>query len=189
MKKTLYLILFMLSLQASAQIVPSSGPYTTSDGYYTVNISFKSGLLTVVEPNKTSPYTLVSGNEYRFVNPTNGIDYRIEVVNATTLACFKPTNLQNRTMLLFSGSLNEAATAKTFTDYSKVAEKYKNLMKTDAKDAQLWSFCAAAANARSSMNEDGFANYAAKIIASMKQIIVKPTKCPCEDAIPAVLWN
>ena len=62
-------------------------------------------------------------------------------------------------------------------------------MKSDPKDAQMWSFCAAAAIGKSSFNADAYETYVAKIVASLKQIMVTPDKCPCEDAIPATFWR
>ncbi len=181
--------LLVFSFNGFSQIVPSAGPYTTSDGYYTINVSLSGTTLEVVEPNKKSAYTLVSGNEYKFVNPTNGIEYRIEVVSETEIASFKPNSRNNRTQLFFSGTLNEAPVKKAFDKYKVIAEKYQGWMKTDSKDAQLWAFCAAAAIARSSFNDEGFEDYISKIVPSLKQIVTDKDKCPCEDAIPVTYWR
>ena len=181
-------LLFITSCFAGfvhAQIQPEQGIYSSEDGYYSITISYsrQGKIFTIVEPNKTSNYTYVSGNEYRFVNPTNGIEYLVEVVSAEKFAAYKPGNRTNRSMFYFTGNASTPATKKDFVDYSKIAAKYKEKMKSDPKDAQLWSFCAAAANARSSFSKEGFEEYAAKIVASMKVILEKKDKCPCTDAI------
>lgn len=183
MKFTLVFLSFLLSSALIAQKIPSSGYYTSSDGNYTITVLFKDKVLTIVEPNKTSPYALVAGNEYHFTNPTNGIEYLIEVVDETTLAMYKPTNRANKYKFYFTGSANKPADNEKFRKFSQIAKSYLEKMKEDPKDAQLWSFCAAAANARSSFNEEGFQEYLSKIIPSMKAILEDKNVCPCKDAI------
>ncbi|RXK60807.1 hypothetical protein ESA94_10120 [Lacibacter luteus] len=184
--KLLFLLLACISTTVlHAQIAPEPGVYSSEDGYYSITIAYKKDekVLTIVEPNKTSNYTFVSGNEYRFVNPTNGIEYLIEVLSTEKFAAYKPGNKANRSLFYFTGNASTPATKKEFIDYSKIAEKYKEKMKTDPKDAQLWSLCAAAANARSSFSKEGFEEYVAKIVPSIKAILEKKDKCPCTDAI------
>lgn len=185
MKFLLLLLSCVVTVFSNAQIQPEPGVYSSEDGYYSITISYnKEGkIFTIVEPNKTSNYTFVSGNEYRFVNPTNGIEYLVEVVSTEKFAAYKPGNKTNRSMFYFTGNASTPATNKEFVDYSKIAAKYKEKMKTDSKDAQLWSFCAAAANARSSFSKEGFEEYMAKVVPSMKAIMEKKDKCPCTDAI------
>lgn len=173
---------------AKAQIKLTSGQYTTADGYYTVTINFEGSTLTLIEPNLTSIYTKVSGNVFSYVHPKSKTDYRIEVMDPSTIQTFKVGSENNRyTIKLSSTSMN--SDNEQFKTYSAMAERYKTKMETDKKDAQLWSFCAAAAYARSTMNEEGFSAYAEKIVSSIKQIITNKTKCPCEDAIPATIWS
>ena len=184
----LFLTIFLCS-EISAQKIPSTGNYTSADGYYTIVISYKDKVLTIVEPNKTSPYKYVSGNEYHFTNPTNGIEYLIEVVDETTLATYKPTNRSNKYFFYFTGTANTPASKEDFAKYFPIAEKYKEKMKEDPKDAQLWSFCAAAANARSSFSKEGYEEYLSKVVPSMKAILEKKDKCPCTDAIDQRLFD
>ncbi len=187
-------ILFLL-LSASlwtgifAQKIPSAGNYTSADGYYTIIISYKDNILTIVEPNKISPYKLLSGNEYHFTNPTNGIEYLIEVVDETTLATYKPTNRNNKYLFYFTGTANTPASKEDFNKYFPIAQKYKEKMKEDPKDAQLWSFCAAVANARSSFSKEGYEEYVSKVVPSMKVILEQKDKCPCTDAIDQRLFD
>lgn len=181
-------LLTCFSLTSSAQIKLTSGQYTTEDGYYTITINFDGNSLTVIEPNRTSVYTKVENNVYRFIHPTNKIDYRIEVMDPSTIQTFKPAVDNSRYTIRLSKGDN-TANNEQFKTYFAMAERYKAKMLTDKKDAQLWSFCAAAAMARSSMNEEGFNEYAGKIVASLKPIVINKTKCPCEDAIPPVIWS
>ncbi len=185
MKGFLVLLACFFTVFVNAQILPEQGVYSSEDGYYSITIAYnkETKVFTIVEPNKTSNYTFVSGNEYRFVNSTNGIEYLVEIVSTEKFAAYKPGNKANRSMFYFSGNASTPATNKEFIDYSKIAAKYKEKMKTDPKDAQLWSFCAAAANARSSFSKEGFEEYVAKIVPSMKAILEKKDKCPCTDAI------
>jgi len=181
-------LLCFIGGSASAQIKLTSGQYTTEDGYYTVTINFADKELTLIEPNRTSVYHKLEGNVFQFIHPTNKIDYRIEVTSPTTIQTFKPAANSSRYTLTLS-SKNATASNDQFNTYFALAEKYKAKMLSDKKDAQLWSFCAAAAMARSSMNEDGFKDYATKVASSIKLIAVNKTKCPCEDAIPVDIWN
>lgn len=189
MKITSLLFAILFSVICVAQKIPSAGIYTSTDGYYSITVMFKDKILTIVEPNKTSPYTLVAGNEYYFKNPTNGIEYLIEVVDETTLAMYKPTNRANKYKFYFTGSANTPANNEKFKKFFPIAKNYLEKMKTDSKDAQLWSFCAAAANARSSFNDEGFEEYLSKLVPSMKAILENKTKCPCTDAIDQDMFD
>jgi hypothetical protein len=181
-------LLIGLCIGARAQIKLTSGQYTTEDGYYTVTINFNQNELTLIEPNRTSVYTRLAGNIFRFIHPTNKIDYRIEVMDPSTIQTFKP-NVSNSRFTIRLNNASTTATNQQFNTYFAMAERYKAKMLTDKKDAQLWSFCAAAAMARSSMNEEGFKDYATKVSESIKLIIVNKAKCPCADAIPVEIWN
>jgi len=181
-------LFYLIGSNANAQIKLTSGQYTTQDGYYTVTINFTDKELTLIEPNRTSVYHKLEGNVFQFIHPTSKIDYRIEVTSPTTIQTFKPTANSTRYTLTLS-SKDATATNEQFNTYFALAEKYKAKMSSDKKDAQLWSFCAAAAMARSSMNEEGFKEYATKVASSIKLIIINKAKCPCEDAIPVDIWN
>lgn len=188
LKISIVALLCLIFSVTKAQIKLTSGQYTTEDGYYTVTINFSDNELTLIEPNRTSVYSRLTGNVFRFVHPTNKIDYRIEVMDPSTIQTFKPDPASGRFTLRLS-SKDATANNEQFKKYFALAEKYKAKMLSDKKDAQLWSFCAAAAMARSSMNDDGFKEYAKKVSASIKLIIINKTNCPCEDAIPAAIWN
>ncbi|MEE1943730.1 hypothetical protein VRU48_01335 [Pedobacter sp. KR3-3] len=187
--RTLFILAFIaVCSTAKAQIKPTSGQYTTADGYYTVTINFENSSLTLIEPNRTSVYTKVADNIFSFIHPASKIDYRIEVMDPQTIQTFKANVSSSRyTLKLSSTSTN--TNSEQYKTYSAMAERYKAKMLTDKKDAQLWSFCAAAAYARSTMNDEGFKEYATQVSSSIKLIIVNKTKCPCEDAIPATIWN
>jgi hypothetical protein len=167
-----------------AQTEAPSGPYTSDDGRYTVTIKFGDGNLTVVEPNKTSVYTPTGENIYEFTNPVNGKHYKIQVEDERTLAAFGSTG---KTNFYYTGNavMNSPATIQF---YKSMASRYEEKMKSDAKDAQLWSFCSAAATQRWRLNDQGFEAYARETIASMRLILEDQSKCPCPDAIPPVLW-
>lgn len=176
--------LTLLASTASAQIEAPSGPYTSDDGRYTVNVKFEDGNLTIVEPNKTSVYTPTGENMYEFTNPVNGRHYKIQVEDKRTLAAFGSTG---KTNFYYTGNA-VVNSPETIQFYKKMAERYEAKMKSDSKDAQLWSFCSAAATQRWRLNDQGFEAYAKETIASMRLILEDQSKCPCPDAIPPVLW-
>ncbi len=188
MRALIFGLLICISAFAKAQINLTSGQYITDDGYYTVTINFGETSLTLIEPNLTSIYKKVAPNIYSYVHARNNVDYRIEVKDAATIQTFKPSVSNSRYTLKLTNSSDVASSAQ-FKKYYALAEQYKAKMQTDKKDAQLWSFCAAAAMAKSTMNDEGFIDYATKIALSIKQIIINKTKCPCEDAIPPDVWN
>lgn len=92
--------------QASPRVTPPSnssnagrssislqnGVYGIPENGYQITVTFGNGTLTVVEPNKTSVYTLDPRrpNTYLFTNPNNGIKYGLRVINSNTLEAFKP---------------------------------------------------------------------------------------------------
>lgn len=188
MRTLFVLALFAICSLAKAQIKLTSGQYTTADGYYTITINFEGNSLTVIEPNRTSVYKKVADNIFSFIHPNTNVDYRIEVMDPQTIQTFKPGVSNSRyTIRLSSGSTG--ADNEQYKTYAAMAERYKAKMASDKKDAQLWAFCAAAAYARSSMNEEGFKEYATQVASSIKLIIINKAKCPCEDAIPVAIWN
>lgn len=193
MRRLLLLALLFLCVPVLTfgQTKLKAGAYTTSDGTYTINVLYnaKTNTVIVVEPNKTSEYTSAGGGEYGFTNPKNGIEYRLAIVDATTLEAFKPGGRDSSTKLYYSGGADEGASSEDFDKYQKVAEKYLEKMKSDPDDAQLWAFCAFAANARSTMNAAGFESLAKKAIKQVVSIMEDKTSSPCTDAMPAELWN
>lgn len=198
MKLTLLLLLILcVSVLTIAQTKLNPGTYTTADGTYTIDVRYdaKTNTITVVEPNKTSEYTSVGRGEYGFTNPTNGREYRLAIVDATTLEAFKPGARESSTKLFHSGGTGESdgadegATPEQFEEYQKVAKKYLEKMESDPDNAQLWAFCGASANARSFMNDDGFKSYAKKAVKAVASIMEDKSSSPCTDAMPAQLWS
>lgn len=188
MRTLLIAILLCAFTAVKAQIKLTSGQYTTEDGYYTITINFEGNSLTLIEPNRTSVYKKVDQNIFSFIHPDTKVDYRIEVMDPATIQTFKPGVSNSRYTIRLSSS-NNAVDKEKYKTYFAMAERYKAKMLTDKKDAQLWSFCAAAAFARSTMNDEGFKEYANQVVASLKLIMINKAKCPCEDAIPTEIWN
>ncbi|TKC10718.1 hypothetical protein FA048_11140 [Pedobacter polaris] len=188
MRTLLFVMLVCATTFVRAQIKLISGQYTTEDGYYTVTINYNQNSLTLIEPNLTSTYNRVEGNIFSYVHQRNNVDYRIEVINPSTIQTFKQGVANSRHTIKLTSTSN-VASSEQFKTYYAMAERYKAKMLTDKKDAQLWSFCAAAAMARSTMNDEGFKNYATKVSSSIKLITINKAKCPCEDAIPTDIWN
>lgn len=190
-KHVLFLLLLITCIYCRAQIKVIQGPYTSPDGRYT--ITFKQDLekrtVTTIEPTgHTTVYDWVTGNEYRYIH-TNGVDYRIMLLSDKTWSSYHPGLAGSANTFTFSGSLTAAATNQNFIDYEKIATKYKEQMTTDPDNIQVYAFCATAALARGMYNAEGFAEYCKVIVASLKQIVVDKTKCPCEDAIPKNVWD
>lgn len=181
-----FIYLALAGLQVFGQIKVPSGPYTSSDGMYTVTIEFKENTIVVVEPNKTSSYILTGNNTYEYTNPNNGKHYKLQIADETTLVAFGSTGSTN---YYFSGGLSKAATKEQFAFYKKVAEEYKNKMNEDAKNAQMWSLCAAVAMQRATLNDEGFEEYAKATILSLRQLVTDQRTCPCPRAIPPALWQ
>ncbi|UKJ08764.1 hypothetical protein [Solitalea lacus] len=192
MKKLLFIsILSAFTLSAFAQKIPAFGVYTTSDGNYSIKISWMANAIIVTEPNKVSDFKSVGNNIYAYTNPVNGIAYRIEVVDEATLAFFKPQTPTNRTIVLYSKDKSEIGYANK-EEYSKYIERanfYKDQMRIDSKDAQSWAFCAAAAYARATYSKEDFEKYAKSARDSVKLILINKEKCPCADVIPLEVWG
>lgn len=72
----LMIVLFFALAARQASATGTDGLYATADNNYRIEVRFEPGKLIVVEPNKTSTYTLQNGtsNVYQFRNPTNGIE-------------------------------------------------------------------------------------------------------------------
>jgi hypothetical protein len=180
------LYLFATCCVLAQTIVAPSGQYTSSNGFYTVDIKFVDKTIVVTEPNKVSEYVMTSPNVYEFTNPTNGKHYKIEIGDETTLIAHGSTGTTN---YYFSGDKEKAATPEQFEFYKKVAEEYKQKATDDTPNAQLWTFCAAAAMNRATLNSAGFEEYAKTVILSIRQIVTNQMVCPCPRAIPPALWK
>lgn len=167
----------------------TEGNYTTSDGRMTIEIKKEGSSLVLIDPYTTSKYTPVGKNTYSFTSPKTGTIYMAQVIDGTTIKTYKKGYESQSSLISFSGDSEKGATREENKKYFAIANKYKDMMKSDSKDAQLWSFCAAAANARASLNESGYQDYARKVSFSLKQILENPSKCPCEDAIELSIWK
>lgn len=100
--KWFLLVNLLFALAASVvSALGTDGLYATTDNNYRTEVRFEPGKLIVVEPNKTSTYTQQDGTPvYLFRNPTNGIEYLIEVMaDGKSLKAYKPASPQNFTLL------------------------------------------------------------------------------------------
>jgi hypothetical protein len=86
-------------------------------------------------------------------------------------------------------STPSASAAKDMVDYKEVAKGYQAKMKSDPEKAQVYSFCAAAAVAKSSLSPEAFDAYAKRIAASLKTLLEEKAPCPCADVISAQVWK
>lgn len=101
-KWVLMIVLFFTLAARQASAMGTDGLYATADNNYRIEVRFEPGKLIVVESNKTSTYTLQNGtsNVYSFLNPANGIEYRMEVMpDGKSLKAYKPKTPQNFTLL------------------------------------------------------------------------------------------
>jgi hypothetical protein len=184
------LLLLFNSLHAQLKLTP--GNYV--GGGWECNLKYNTdGAITLVDATYTHTYKPV-GNTFSYVH-TNGVDYRILPLDNKTFKVYHEGTPDNFTRYTYIGggsvspNPEEASKANNTIEYKKIAEKYRDKMKADSKDAQMYAFCAAAALARASYNEEAFNTYAKRVVASLKQIMVNKAKCPCEDAIPQTIWN
>lgn len=190
--KALTLILVLLScFFCKAQTSLTPGSYATENGGWSCNLTVNADKsITIAEPNLTATYRPVGNNVYSYVH-TNGADYRVQAIDSKTFKVYHVNTPNNFTRYFLTGaaSSGSATTGPAGPDYKKIAGKYRDKMKSDPKDAQMYAFCAAAAMARAMYDEDAFKAYAKKIVASLKQIVVNKQKCPCEDAISQNIWD
>ena len=182
-----------------AQNAPfSEGTYVLDGGSYSIGIRRQGDNLVVVEPNKTSPYTRQPDGTYHFYNPNTETTYGIRILDNQTIEAFKPDQPGNTPSRLtrVGGPPTAAAPApapaapsSAGANAGAIAERYRKLSETDNKDAQAWTACAAAAKKRELATGAEADAYGRQIALVLKQIVVDPSRSPCEDAIPASVWN
>lgn len=191
MKPFTLIVLFFTFLNSFAQIQMMEGEYSSNNGQYVCKVSFKNGNLITNEVNRESPFSPTTNkNIYSFVHP-NGTDYRIRVINETSFVTYHFNRPENTgTYYSYIGNAVIIRGRDGFTDYKIIAEEYKARIKTDPKNAQANAFCAAAAMAKGTFNEEAYLKYSKKIIESLKQIVVDKNKCPCDKGpITQEMWN
>lgn len=174
---------------ASVVEAGTNGTYVMDGGSYSINVEFVDGGLQIVEPNKTSLYTLAGNNEYRFTNPTNGITYGLRVLDDSTIEAFKPGSSQPATTLKRSSMTLDAGEANPDSaKYEALARKYAELTATDADNVHAWSACGAAALGWANMPADQAKDMARQSAQLLKSIMVDMSSSPCPDVIPNDVW-
>lgn len=173
----------------AAALAQTSGTYTTSNGY-ALEATFQGDALKIVEPSngKTSLYRRTGQGVYEFTNPTNGIAYTMEVVDAKTLLANKPgAPRANGTPLTLAGSAGAAAPVSDSarSDLEGIANRYLELAQSDPANAQAWSFCGLAAMSRAQGGGDAQVRQAAQAL----RMIATTSVNPCPKAIPPAIWN
>jgi hypothetical protein len=174
---------------ATAALAQTNGTYTTSNGY-ALEATFQGDTLKIVEPSngKTSLYRRTGQGVYEFTNPTNGIAYTMEVVDAKTLLANKPgAPRANGTPLTLAGSSGATApiAESERSGLEGIATHYLELAKSDPANAQAWSFCGFAAMSRAQGGGDSQVRQAAQAL----RMIATTSVNPCPKAIPQTIWN
>lgn len=174
---------------ATAALAQTNGTYTTGNGY-AVEATFQGDTLRIVEPSngKTSVYRRTGQGIYEFTNPTNGIAYTMEVVDAKTLVANKPgAPRANGTPLTLAGSAGSAAplSDSARTGLEEIANEYLALAQSDPANAQAWTFCGFAAMSRAQGGGDSQVRQAAQAL----RMIATTSLNPCPKAIPQAIWN
>lgn len=72
---------------------------------------------------------------------------------------------------------------------SEIADRYLERARTDRANADLWIHCAAAALKRGTVGEADADAYARGVAAIVKPSMHRGAGSPCEDAIPARIWD
>ena len=157
-------------------------------GSYVIEVQRDGDGLLVVEPNKRSPYAWHSGRDFHFYNPNTDTTYGIRVIDARTIAAFKPFVDGNvaSTLVLIGGATGTQQEDLGDPSYEAVAEKYAAMIETDAANAQAWSACAASALKYSMATTAEADAYAQQMIGMLRLMDTAAT--PCEDALPSRLW-
>lgn len=170
-----------------SQVRLDPGTYTSSDGYYSIQVVIVPEGLQIIEPTKVNLYKLGSNGWY-WHSDQKYSQYYIKIVNSKELRTGKEGAVES--VFSWAGPLKEInlEDVELNKDCMMLAEKYQALAIDDV-DTQAWTFCAAAAVVKCMGSEEDFENYAESIIISLKQIVVNKEKCPCEDVISAALWK
>jgi hypothetical protein len=183
-------LLLATSFVAPPAAAQTSGTYTLEGTNYAIDVLFAPGKVTVVEPNKRSEYTMTRAGRYEFTNPTNGIRYGLQVIDAATIEAFKPLDPGSPpTTLVLTDRQAAGAQAATYDAHMKVANKYRALAESDADSPHVWAACAAAAYSRATQTSETANWYARDASALLKPIMVNPKTTPCPDAISQRHWD
>ena len=162
---------------------PKNGKYQSKDGMVSISIEIQEdGSLQLTEPNKVSIYKK-DGNYYRHSEPKYSM-YMIRVGSPDEIYTFKDGYSNSEYLFTWIGS--EEVVVEGCALYDKYLEKSEE---AEGNEVQAWTFCAAAALAKCNYTKEGFETQAAAIVMTLKQILVNVNKCPCEDVIPASIWN
>lgn len=164
----------------------TSGTYVLEGSSYSITVQFAPGTLTVVEPNKTSPYSQVGPNEYHFTNPTNGIKYGLRVLGPNAIEAFKPGSNDPPTMLKLASTSLAADQSPEYDRLMQLAEEYAE--KAQSGDAHLWTTCAGAAFARATQPATDAEWWARDAVERLKPIMVDPNVNPCPEVISEEIW-
>ena len=171
-----------LAWSALALAAPG-GTYVVAGGGYSIDLKVEGDSLVVVEPNKTSNYSLQSDGTYHFTNPNNGITYGIRVIDDRTIEAFKPGSGGEPTRLTLLGSPGGGTTADVADSekYEAIAARYFQLSQSDPGNVQSHTACAAVAMKRSMASRDEADAYAAEMASMLRQLLVDESANPCPD--------
>ena len=183
----LLFVLFAPLAHAQAD-TSATGTYMVEGGSYMIELRQDGDTLTVVEPNKESPYARQGDGSYTFYNPNTETTYGIRVLDANTIEAFKPDHPESPATRLvrMGGSVanndGEPVASSDADRYGAMAEHYQQLAQTDPDNVQAWTACSAVALKRSVSNPaeaDAFATQRAGMLQQMEV-----ATSPCPDAMP-----
>ncbi|WP_146810307.1 hypothetical protein [Empedobacter brevis] len=184
--KKLFLFYFLLwaAFMVNAQTL-TAGLYTSADGYYTVSVSQEGNDITLTEPNKVNLYRSSGGNMYYHTEPKYA-DYYLKVTGAQEYYTGKKGGTEYQ--FTYSGNSTDEVLADSIAN-CPLYTKYLTLSGEDELNAQVWTFCGAAALVKCTYNEQGANEYVASVIVTLKSFLEDPSTCPCTDVIPQTVWN
>lgn len=184
--KTFCLLVFVaVTTKAYAQTL-TNGNYTSADGYYTVSVVHQNNEITLTEPNKVNVYQNAGNNMYYHTEPKYA-DYYLKI--AGTQQYYTGKNGGTEYLFTFSGSNTLQDDLAAGIDNCPLYDKYENLASEDELNAQVWTFCGAAALVKCTYNEEGASKYIKDVIVTLKLIMTDPSTCPCTDVISQAVWN
>ena len=187
MKILIAFLMFINLNQVLAQQL-TAGNYTSPDGRYTVIVEQVNGQLKITEANKVNIYKPKGNAATYYHTEPKYASYYIRVVAVNKYY----TGKTGGTEYLFTYSGGNTSTAEVLpsgADNCPLYDKYANMIKKDPNNTQGWAFCAAAALAYCTYNVDERKEMLTPIVQALKAMLEKPDKCPCEDVIPATIWN
>ena len=154
--KTFCLLLFVaVTTKAYAQTL-TNGNYTSADGYYTVSVVHQNNEITLTEPNKVNVYQNAGNNMYYHTEPKYA-DYYLKITG--TQQYYTGKNGGTEYLFTFSGSNTLQDDLAGGIDNCPLYDKYENLASEDELNAQVWTFCGAAALVKCTYNEEGASGY------------------------------